>query len=148
MERLAYLMVGDPESARDLAQEAFARAFASWRRVGGYDRPGAWVRRVLIRLAVRARGRRSREVPGETPDRPVVAGETTAIVVRDAVLALPPRQRACVVMTYFVGLSAREVGEALGCAEATVRVHLHDARRTLAEQLGEFAMEEVSTDEC
>ncbi|HEX2031074.1 MAG TPA: sigma factor, partial [Actinomycetota bacterium] len=52
--RTAYLMLGDREAAEDVAQEAFARLFARWGKVSRYDRPGAWVRRVAIRLSARS----------------------------------------------------------------------------------------------
>ena len=61
--RLATLITGDVAGAEDAVQEAFARAVARWPRLRSYDRPGAWVRRVTIRLAVRDRGRRRRELP-------------------------------------------------------------------------------------
>src|SRR6185436_14523926 len=70
--RLATLITGDVTAAEDAVQEAFARAIARWHRLRSYDRPGAWVRRVTIRLAVRDRGRRRRELPSDLPDRPVV----------------------------------------------------------------------------
>ena len=55
--RSVHLVVGDLEVARELTQEAFTRLYVEWSRVSGYDRPGAWVRRVALRLAVRARTR-------------------------------------------------------------------------------------------
>jgi RNA polymerase sigma-70 factor (ECF subfamily) len=145
MERLAYLMTGERDAARELAQEAFARAYASWGRVGGYDRPGAWVRRVLIRLAGRQRDRRAREfasaddAPTELPEL-----EETSVMVRELVLQLPLKQRAAVVLTYYEGLPSAEVAEIIGCSDATVRVHLHKARRTLGERLAVDESDEES----
>lgn len=56
---------------------------------------------------------------------------------------LSPKQRASVVLHHLAGWPVAEVAEALGCAEATVRVHLHRGRAALAEVLHENA-EEVS----
>ncbi|MCA1695161.1 MAG: hypothetical protein LC749_10765, partial [Actinobacteria bacterium] len=56
--RTAYGVLGERQAAEDVAQEAFARLYARWPRVGSYDRPGAWVRRVAIRVAVREKGRK------------------------------------------------------------------------------------------
>ena len=55
---LALTMVGDVESARDLAQEAMLRALRDWRRVSRLERPDMWVRRVTVNLAIDARRRR------------------------------------------------------------------------------------------
>ena len=54
--RTAYLILGDEGLAREVTQEAFARALARWRRLRGYDKPGAWVRMVTVRLALRGPG--------------------------------------------------------------------------------------------
>ena len=62
--RVGFRILGDREDARDVTQEALARAYARWSRVGPYDE--AWVTRVATNLALdaaRARGRASR------PDR-------------------------------------------------------------------------------
>src|SRR5262245_62613525 len=52
--RTLYLIVHDRELARDLAQDAFVQLFPRWARISHYERPEAWVRRVGIRMAVRA----------------------------------------------------------------------------------------------
>src|SRR5919106_2642087 len=53
--RTAYLILGDRAAAEDVAQEAFIRLYARWAKISQYERPGAWVRRVAIRLAGKAR---------------------------------------------------------------------------------------------
>src|SRR5215510_11284138 len=59
--RAAWFVVLDVEIAKEIAQEAFCRALQRWDRISGYERPGAWVRTVAIRLAIRTRDRRRRE---------------------------------------------------------------------------------------
>src|SRR5688572_2030618 len=68
--RTVYLMLGDRSAAEDAAQEAFVRMYARWRRIRRYDRPGAWVRRVAIRLASRSRARAGRVASLADADRP------------------------------------------------------------------------------
>jgi DNA-directed RNA polymerase specialized sigma24 family protein len=135
--RTAYLILGDRQAAEDVAQEAFTRLVVHWRKVSRYERPGAWVRRVAIRLALRAdRRRRTRTAkvePGPTRFHSGGAG------IRDAILALPPKQRAAIVLHYYEDRPVREVAEFLGCATATARVHLHRARRRLSDILREEA---------
>jgi RNA polymerase sigma-70 factor (ECF subfamily) len=78
-----FALTGDLAEAENLLQEAYARAFVRWPRVGAYDRPEAWVRRVAINLAAMAdrslrrrvgpaggrRGHRRPDPPGP-PGRP------------------------------------------------------------------------------
>jgi len=134
--RVVAPIVGSVADGEAVAQDAFLKAFVRWRRVGGYDRPGAWVRRVAIRDAVRFAERRRRR---PSPDAPPGADLEQAAVARldlaRALGLLSPRQRACVVLHHLTDLPVAEVADALGCAEPTVRVHLHRARAVLARAL-------------
>ena len=128
-------VVGDAEVAREIAQDAFVAALVHWRKVSRYDNPGAWVRRVAIRQAVRA-ARRTRNMPaftatGVTPD------SDTVLDVRAAVASLPAAQRAAVVLRYMHDLPVSEVARTLGCSEGTAKTHLFRARKALAARLSE-----------
>jgi RNA polymerase sigma-70 factor (sigma-E family) len=133
--RTAYLMLGDREAAEDVAQEAFVRLYSYWRRVSRYDRPGAWVRRVAIRLAGRAR-RRAAELP-LLPEAGTVIDSPGDPDLQRALLALPAKQRAAIVLHYLEDLPVAEVASLMGCAVSTAKVHLHRARGRLAALLGE-----------
>ena len=133
--RTAYLMLGDREAAEDVAQEAFVRLYARWRKVSRYDRPGAWVRRVAIREASRAR-RRPRAL-ALAPEQPGAAEPPADLDLRRALLSLPPNQRAAVVLHYLEDLPLAQVAELMGVATSTAKVHLHRARKRLAMLLGE-----------
>jgi RNA polymerase sigma-70 factor (ECF subfamily) len=125
-------IVGSVEDAEAVAQDAFVKAYTRWKRIGRYDRPGAWVQRVAIRDAVRLAERSRRTVPGPTAERD--AGDTVAahVDLHAAMVRLPAKQRACIVLHYLADQPVSEVASALGCKEATVRVHLHRARAALA----------------
>lgn len=144
--RTLYLVVHDRELARDLAQDAFVQLFARWRRISHYERPEAWVRRVGIRMAVRAaarervRPRLERQLDFGTLPRPVDVD-----VVR-AIGQLPASQRAAVALFYLEDRPASEVAEVLACSEVTAKVHLHRARKRLAELLGEKEHSEETED--
>jgi RNA polymerase sigma-70 factor, ECF subfamily len=135
--RTLYMVVYDRELARDIAQDTFVQLFARWRRISHYERPEAWVRRVGIRMAVRASGRErvrprlERELDFATMPKPVDVD-----VVR-AIERLPASQRAAVALFYLEDRPVSEVAEVLGCSEVTAKVHLHRARRRLAELLAE-----------
>ena len=138
--RTAYLLLGDRDAAVDVAQEAFVRLHLQWRKVAGYDRPGAWVRRVAIRIAARQARRRIARDDVErrySPMSQVEADPALRLDVRDAVLSLPAAQRAAVVLHYLEDLPVREVASLLRCSEATAKVHLHRGRRRLGTLLGE-----------
>lgn len=141
--RAVALVVGDVGVAEELTQDAFAKAYASWGRVGGYDAPDAWVRRVAIRDAVRRGGRDRRRpereamVGGDGLRRDPAAATDARLDVTSALRRLPAQQRAAVVLHYLDDLPVVDVADALGCSPSTARVHLHRARATLAGLLGE-----------
>ncbi len=66
--RTLHGVVQDATLAEDIAQEAFIQLLNHWAKVSRYEQPGAWVRRVAIRMAVRelGRGRRRRELERST----------------------------------------------------------------------------------
>ena len=105
--RIAYLLTGNRHSAEDLVQEVLEQMYVKWRRIDGM--PEAYARRALVNRAAnrwRRRGRRP-EAPLEGHD--VAAPDhSEQIVVRDTVVealrALPPRQRAAVVLRYLEDL--------------------------------------------
>jgi RNA polymerase sigma factor (sigma-70 family) len=133
--RTAYLVLGDRQAAEDVAQEAFIRLFVHWRKVSRYERPGAWLRRVAICLALRARRHRRPRTARLQPSP--IRFQASDEPIHEAVLALPSKQRAAIVLYYFEDRPVREVAEILGCAVTTARVHLHRARKRLLEILGE-----------
>lgn len=151
---LASWLTGDRSSGEDLAQEAMGAAHRRWSEVGGYDRPGTFVRRVAINLASnerRRRGRERRAVDRLGPSRDASArdGADPASLRPDdalwsAVARLPLHQRAAIGLRYLEDRTTGEIASALECSEATVRVHLHRAHRRLAEQLGCTTEEELS----
>jgi RNA polymerase sigma factor (sigma-70 family) len=133
----AHLVVGDVQLAREATQDAFVELFVRWRRIRRYDKPGAWVRRVAIRKALRAR---RREVPvGLEPvesDRSNWSDAATVDVHR-ALVTLSPQQRAAVVLFYLYDMPVDAAATALGCRPSTLRVHLHRARSNLRRAIGE-----------
>jgi len=132
----AYLLTGSQAVAQDLAQEALARAWARWRRVGALDRPEAWVRRVLHNLAVdeaRWHGRR-RRLP--LADVAAPAGpDVEAMTVAAALQVLPPSHRRAMVLHDVAGVPVDEIAEEIGVPSGTVRSWLSRDRALLAERL-------------
>jgi RNA polymerase sigma factor (sigma-70 family) len=141
--RTVYLILHDLDRAEDVVQDAFVQLLKHWKKVSRYDRPGAWVRRVAIRLAMdsmqRERMRSLLERKVEPPRMPIPADVDVLRAIRD----LSGMQRAAVVLFYFEDRPLAEVADMLGCTESTARVHLHRARKRLAEILGEEVTQDV-----
>jgi RNA polymerase sigma-70 factor (sigma-E family) len=141
--RTTYLVLHDQQSAEDVAQDAFGQLYRNWPKVSGYDNPQAWVRRVAIRMAVRAAGREKSRLAltRRQPPRPLPAERDLDLVV--ALRTLPAQQRAAVALHYYEDRSAEEVGALLGCSASTVRTHLARARSRLAELLADEEVDHV-----
>jgi len=133
--RTVFLVCHDHDRAEDIAQDAFVQLWRHWEKVRRLDRPGAWVRRVAIRLAVRSLRREDARRTAERQSAPPWVENPTDREILEAVRSLPPRQRAAVVLHYFEDLTTPEIGQLLGCSAATARVHIHRGRRHLAEIL-------------
>jgi RNA polymerase sigma-70 factor (sigma-E family) len=135
MVRLAYGLTGDAGHAEDLAQAAFARAYASWGRVSRAGDPDAYVRRIVIN-ANRSRLRRRRvseELRSDLADtlavQPQAPPPDAALLA--ALSRLGPRQRAVVVLRYWLDLSEAETAAALNCSVGTVKSQASRALATL-----------------
>jgi DNA-directed RNA polymerase specialized sigma24 family protein len=135
--RTAFLILHNRQEAEDVAQEAFTQLLVHWRKVGRYERPEAWVRRVAIRLAARRlRREQLRAILHRSVDPPVPTLPVDVDLLR-ALRALAPQQRAAVALFYLEDRPMAEIAQILGCSKATVKVHLFRARKRLAELLGE-----------
>jgi len=135
--RLAYLMLGDRALAEDVAQEAFTRMYARWWRVSRYERPGAWVRRVAIRLAGRSRSLRVREGAPLPADVRAPTPSGPHLELQEAIVRLPAAQRAAIVLHYYEDRPVAVVAQLLGCSTPTAKVHLHRGRKRLERFLEE-----------
>jgi RNA polymerase sigma factor (sigma-70 family) len=138
---LAYAMSGSRWAAEDIAQDAFVVAHRQWDRVGGYDDPGAWVRRVAANLAVSGVRRRLAEARALVRLAGRIEPSYAALPEGDgdfwrAVRRLPRRQAQVVALVALEDLSTAEVASTLGCSQRRGQVHLQKARVVLAQRLG------------
>jgi RNA polymerase sigma-70 factor (sigma-E family) len=137
MVRLAYALTGDQGHAEDVAQAAFARAYASWPKVRRTGNPEGYVRRIVINEnRNRFRKQRVAERLTDAPPEPGTgpgADATSQYDERSALMAalrrLGPRQRAVVVLRYWLGLTESEAAAELNCSVGTVK---SQASRALA----------------
>ena len=138
---LAYALTGRAAVAEELAQDAFLVAYRNWARVSAYEVPGAFVRRVASNMAVSftrrwaAEARALARLAARSPRWSSPLEPTDADFWR-AVRSLPRRQAQALSLRYLEDLPDDEIAQVLGCSVATVRVHLHNGRATLAGRLG------------
>lgn len=133
--RTAYLLTGDAATAEDLLQTALAKMIPRWGRLRDPEAAEAYVRRVMTTTFLKWRRRLWRnEVPFDTlPDAPrpdVFGGVDERDVLRRALAALTPRQRAIVVLRFYEDLPEERVAALLGCSVGTVK---STASRALAQ---------------
>ena len=141
MVAIARALLRSAGSAEDLAQESFVTAHRHWERIGAYDDPGAWVRRILINRATSLRRRMGAEwravnqLAGRADERIVPDLTPQTIEVWDEVRRLPRRQAQAIALHYVAQLSVEEIGQVMGCSSGAVKSHLHRARARLSARL-------------
>lgn len=136
---LAYVLSGSRSGADDLAQDAFMDAYKNWDKIGAYDNPGAWVRRVVSNRAVSKIRRKAAEARALVrlggASRTVAELSPDVLATWAAVRALPQRQAQTVALRYYDQASILEIARILDLTENTVKTHLLRAKRTLTRTL-------------
>ena len=122
-------VTGNVESARDVVQEAFARALRDQNGFRGEGSLEAWVWRIAFRVAIGSKGARELVVD-EVPEVAFV-DESRDPTLTAAVRELPPQRRLAIFLRYFADLSYADIGEVLGIAEGTVAATLSQAHTQL-----------------
>jgi RNA polymerase sigma-70 factor (ECF subfamily) len=139
------LVGGHEARAEELTQDAFVRA---WRSLPGFrfEAPvGAWLHRLAVNTALMdLRARRDAEdleVDDSTLSLQAAPRQAQEhqIDLQAAILKLPSRARAVLVLHDIEGLTHEEIGESLGIAPGSCKAHLHRARQHLRRALGDTA---------
>jgi RNA polymerase sigma-70 factor (sigma-E family) len=130
--RAACLLTGDPHTAEDLVQTALIRVWPRWGRVIAQGDPDSYIRKVLMNVFLSSlRRRRWREVSADPHTIPLLHRQPTVPASGDGVEArldlrhvladVAPRQRAVLVLRYYLDLSEAETAQTLGCSVGTVK---------------------------
>jgi RNA polymerase sigma-70 factor (sigma-E family) len=124
--RTAYLVVWDLHEAEDLVQETLFKVARRWPKVRRMEHPNAYACRILVNLALQGKPKRSRRraeltQAGPSDSMASPAPFDTHDELYAALVALPPRQRAVLVLRYFLDLPEAEVADALQCSLGTVK---------------------------
>jgi RNA polymerase sigma-70 factor (ECF subfamily) len=140
--RFAARMLDDPEAAGDVAQQAFLQLHRLHARVDPQRGVLSWLFTVTQNLCLTCLRRRRTEAqaarhlaprPPPDPANQVALGEA----IRSALNALPPDQRAAVILREHHGLTHDEIAHVLGCSPGAARVKAHRARERLKELLAD-----------
>ena len=144
--RIALRITGNPQDAEDVTQDVFVQVWATLAGFLGTARFSTWLYRMVVNRALTVRQRRPPTAVLPDQDRPDPASTAEVVVARQraeatahAVASLPDDQRAVFVLHQMEGLSYAEVGAVLRLPEPTVRGRLARARRTLLDQLRDWA---------
>lgn len=151
---LAYGYLKDTQTAEDIAQEAFVKAFTALRTLAAPKAFGAWLAQItrnLCRASLRRKqpataslsAAESLPQPGPTEVEAHTAERHVREVLNEALDKLPPRLREVVSLFYLQGQSLHETAGFLGVSENTVKQRLHRARACLREHLDETLKEEL-----
>jgi RNA polymerase sigma-70 factor (ECF subfamily) len=145
--RTAYFYLGDRHLAEDVSQEVFLRAYRQWSNFRGDSSVKTWLTTITVnvcrdKMGVKSYSEQPAE-PGLLERIHPVSAEEEAIerlnrtTVLKHVLALPGHYQEVLYLYYYLDLSTREIAEATGAPEGSVRGRMHRAREVLGKHLRE-----------
>ncbi len=143
LRRLAMLLCHDWHGADDLVQAAITKLYLHWARASSADSLDAYARTILVREFLHERRTswaRRVTVTDQPPDQaaPETDGDAR-LDIQAAIAALPPRQRAVLVLRYHCDLNVDQSARVLGCSHGTVKSQTAKALATLRRSLGSQA---------
>jgi RNA polymerase sigma-70 factor (sigma-E family) len=135
--RFATILTNQTWLAEDLVSDVLGRTFERWDRISTMAEPHAYVRRMVVNEYLSWHRRLARTAPhadleldsSRVGDGADERAERDAMVRRLA--QLPRRQRAAVVLRYYIGLSDEDIAAHLGCRQVTVRSQISRALASL-----------------
>jgi RNA polymerase sigma-70 factor, ECF subfamily len=139
---LTFRMTGSSADAEDLAQETFIRAYAQIGSFRAAAKFSTWLYRIAVNICLNWRQSEARRFHlhancAEEISAQHLNGENSPAKngaceqVQSALLKLPAKQRAAIVLTVYDGLNHAEAAQILGCSETTVSWRVFAARRKL-----------------
>jgi RNA polymerase sigma-70 factor (sigma-E family) len=143
LRKTAYVLCGDWHLAEDLTQIAFTRLYRAWARIRPGDPVDQYARRLLLHAFLHERRRPWRRELSTVPDSSTLDVEThedrgadERLVLRKALLRIPRRQRAVLVLRFWADLSVEQVAEILDCPTGTVKSQTSRGLANLRTALG------------
>lgn len=146
--RSAYLITGNAQTAEDVAQDAFLRAYQSINKFDDSRPFRPWFMRIVTNLAVQNAQKQMRSKPLEDEEENINYGDIVSAVgltleeqVEGSDLSarlwqwiqkLPPRQREVIVQRYYLEMSESEMAQELKVPPGTIKWLLNVARKSLS----------------
>jgi RNA polymerase sigma-70 factor (ECF subfamily) len=152
-----YRMVQNQAISEELAQEVFLRVYRSRERYEPTAKFTTWLFRIATHLALNSLRDGKKEKGQESLNEELLDGQVRQVEdrqptveqrmlnqarlteVRNAIQALPPKQRAAVLMHKYQELEYARIAEALGCSESALKSLLFRAYETLRSRLSHMA---------
>lgn len=128
--RFAYVLTYSSSAADEIAQDSFVEIYRRWVDI---ENPKAYLWRCVLNRSRSWVTRQGRTVPDDRPE--TYEPDVEAIVVRAALANLPPDERECLVLRYFLGLSDREVADVLGRPLGSVKTLIRRGLSNMKEAL-------------
>ena len=139
---LTFRMTGSPADAEDLAQETFIRAYEQINSFNSGAKFSTWLYSIAIHACLnwrrnearrfQAHARCAEEMIGQQAETGILPAESeTAQQAQAALMKLPAKQRAAIVLTIYDGLNHAEAAKVLRCSETTVSWRVFAAKRKL-----------------
>jgi RNA polymerase sigma-70 factor (ECF subfamily) len=139
---LTYRMTGSVADCQDLAQETFIRAYQQLDSFNGASKFSSWLYRIAVNACLDWRRREARrsQIHADwnkaNADKDPSTGASCELddssrEVQAALMKLPEKQRAAIVLTVYGGHNHAEAAKILGCSETTVSWRIFAARRKL-----------------
>ncbi|MEU6236257.1 SigE family RNA polymerase sigma factor [Kitasatospora sp. NPDC047058] len=139
LRKVAYLLCGDWHRADDLVQETITKLYMNWARARRIENLDGYARRVLVNTFLGEQRsswwRRTVRTAAEPDTAAASVDLDVSLDLRRALAALPPRQRATVVLRYYCDLTVDQAAEALGCSSGNVKSQSSRALETLRSRL-------------
>lgn len=124
LRRTAYLLCRDPYQADDLVQTTLTKVYLAWRKVRRAENTDAYVHTMLMRVFLDERRRgwwRVQLAESASEAAGAIDDADGRIMMRHALAELAPRQRAALVMRYYLDLTVEQTAELMGCSTGTVK---------------------------
>jgi RNA polymerase sigma-70 factor, ECF subfamily len=148
--QLCYRFVGNHEDASDLSQDVFLRAYRGLGKFRGGSSLATWLHRIGVNLCLNRVSRKTSpteaideqqhiDTRGESASDRILREERGA-QVRRAIAALPPKQRATLILRMYHELSHEEIAGVLGSSVGAVKANFFHALGNLRKRLGKGAI--------
>lgn len=138
LRRRAFMLCGNWADGDELVQEALARVYVAWPRIGA-GAETAYTRRTMLNLYLNDQRKRKREVLTDTAPEPALAepDRELALTLIDLLKDLPEKQRAVIVLRFWEDLTVPQIAASTGVAEGTIKSQISRALAVLRERLAE-----------